>query len=128
MRLVLHKMKVAVLAGAIVVSWTATAVRAEPEATPPAAATSNAPPATAGATNAPAQAPSSAQTADGKPDPNEVICKRVGMTGTRVSRQKVCMTRADWAQDAEEAQGSASWMRSQSGTDGGRNGGGIPGR
>ncbi len=123
-----HKMTAALFAGAIIVSWTATSVCAEPGATPPATASTSAPPATTGTTNAPGQASEGAQTSDGKPNPNEVICKRVGMTGTRVSRQKVCMTRADWQQDAEEAQGAASSMRSQSGTDGGRNGGGIPGQ
>ena len=34
---------------------------------------------------------------------DEVICKREEMTGTRVSRQKICMTRRDWEEEAKES-------------------------
>jgi hypothetical protein len=118
----LYTAALAVLGGVIMASGIATSVRAELGATPPPVATTSTPPTIDGTANAPGQAPGGAQTSDGKPDPNEVICKRVGMTGTRVSRQKICMTRADWEQDAEESEGAAKDMRSQSGGDAGRNG------
>lgn len=37
-----------------------------------------------------------AATAD-TPDPNEVICRNERRPGTRIARERVCLTRADWA-------------------------------
>lgn len=31
------------------------------------------------------------------PDMNEVVCERQEVTGSRLARKKVCMTRAQWA-------------------------------
>jgi hypothetical protein len=46
-------------------------------------------------------------------DPNEIVCMNVSDTGSRLTRHRVCMTRAQWAdsrrttrQDAERTQGS----------------------
>jgi predicted secreted protein len=54
-----------------------------------------------------AQAPAQAST----PDPNEVICERQEVLGSRLAKRKVCHTRAEWAdlklqdrQDLERAQ------------------------
>jgi hypothetical protein len=56
-----------------------------------------------------AQAPAPAQ-ASGT-DPNEVICERQEVLGSRLAKRKVCHTRAEWAdlklqdrQDLERAQ------------------------
>lgn len=45
------------------------------------------------------------------PDPNQVICERQEVVGSRLQKRKVCMTRAQWAdlrlqtrQDLEHAQ------------------------
>ena len=63
--------------------------------TPPASAT---PPSTTGT------AQGATTDATTPPDPmDEVICKREDMTGTRVSRQKICMTRRDWEEQAKES-------------------------
>ena len=43
-----------------------------------------------------AQAPTSGQTSEA-PDPNELVCRTVGSTESRLSRQRVCMTRQQWA-------------------------------
>ena len=45
-------------------------------------------------TAATAQAPASRQSA--AHDPNETICRTVANTGSRLSRSRVCMTRAQW--------------------------------
>ena len=31
-------------------------------------------------------------------DPNETVCQAVAQTGSRLSRARVCMTRAQWAE------------------------------
>jgi len=33
-----------------------------------------------------------------KRDPNEVVCERTEVVGSRLAKQKVCMTRAEWAE------------------------------
>lgn len=57
----------------------------------------------------PAQTPPAAgQDSAGKkaPDPNEVVCQRQEVIGSRVQSKRVCMTRAQWAdlrsQDRQE--------------------------
>ena len=54
-----------------------------------------------------AQAPVQAST----PDPNELICERQEVLGSRLAKRKVCQTRAEWTdlklqdrQDLERAQ------------------------
>jgi hypothetical protein len=51
----------------------------------PAAAQSQAAPATAASTAAPAA------------DPNEIICQKIEQLGSRIAKKRVCMTRAEWA-------------------------------
>ena len=61
----------------------------------------------AAAPAAPQAAPASA------PDPNEKICENVSMIGSRLTKKRICATRAEWAerrlqdrQDAEKIQRS----------------------
>ena len=59
-----------------------------------------------------AAAPAAAQSDDKKtPDPNEMICEKQRELGSRLAVKRVCMTRAQWAQqrltqrqDVEKAQ------------------------
>ena len=44
-----------------------------------------------------AQAPSSDQSSGSAVDPNEMVCRNVSSTESRLSRQRVCMTRQQWA-------------------------------
>ena len=48
----------------------------------------------AGAAAAPKSGPA---TAAGGADPNEVICEKVEITGSRLAVKRVCLTRAEWA-------------------------------
>lgn len=44
-----------------------------------------------------AQMPPSRQAASGNAhDPNETICRTITNTGSRLSRSRICMTRAQW--------------------------------
>jgi hypothetical protein len=46
-----------------------------------------------------AQTPTSGGGAnEGNLDPNETVCQAVAQTGSRLSRARVCMTRAQWAE------------------------------
>jgi hypothetical protein len=45
-----------------------------------------------------AQAPSGGQSNDSAPDPNEMVCRSVEDTGSRLSRSRICMTRAQWVE------------------------------
>lgn len=52
--------------------------------------------------NSPAAAPTAAATAPSppaksKPDPNEKICKREEVTGSRLGGSSICHTRQEWA-------------------------------
>ena len=66
-------------------------------------------PAWAAATDTPAAAPASApqpgvlRAAQNSHDPNEVVCKREEVIGTRLGGHKDCHTRADWANMARDA-------------------------
>ena len=44
-----------------------------------------------------AQTPSAGQDNGAAPDPNEMICRSVEDTGSRLSRSRICLTRAQWA-------------------------------
>lgn len=54
----------------------------------------------AAATAQSVQAPASQQQA-AKParDPNEIVCERQQELGSRIASQRVCKTRAEWAED-----------------------------
>jgi hypothetical protein len=46
-----------------------------------------------------AQTPTSGgDTNEANLDPNETVCQPVAQTGSRLSRARVCMTRAQWAE------------------------------
>ncbi|WP_395624241.1 hypothetical protein [Sphingomonas daechungensis] len=55
---------------------------------------------------APAAAPAPAQTQTKPNDPNEKVCVKQEVIGSRLGTKKVCMTRAEWAdrklQDQQE--------------------------
>ena len=61
-----------------------------------------------------AQAPATeGTTKGGAADPSEIVCMNVSETGSRLSHQRVCMTRQQWAdsrrttrQNTERTQGS----------------------
>jgi len=43
-----------------------------------------------------------AQSGQNGRDPNPTICQSVGETGTRLGRQRICMTRSQWAEYRRE--------------------------
>jgi hypothetical protein len=43
------------------------------------------------------------KTAQNSYDPNEMVCKRIEETGTRLGGEKVCMTRFEWDEKSREA-------------------------
>ena len=48
----------------------------------------------AGAEGQPAATPAASAN---QPDPNEVICEKQEVVGSRIAKKRVCMTRAQWA-------------------------------
>jgi hypothetical protein len=54
--------------------------------------------------------PAAASAADSKDkklkDPNEVICRKEEVLGSRLQSRKVCMTRAEWADALRENRGN----------------------
>jgi periplasmic protein TonB len=52
----------------------------------------------------PGAAPAATKAAYAGKSPDEVICKRVNKTGSLVTRSRACMTRREWAQNAERNQ------------------------
>jgi hypothetical protein len=44
-----------------------------------------------------AQAPTAGQPNESRYDPNEMICRSIEDTGSRLSRSRICLTRAQWA-------------------------------
>lgn len=56
---------------------------------------------------APAAAQSSRQSgSEESAEPNQTVCRSVADTGSRVSRSRVCMTRAQWDERRREARGN----------------------
>ena len=51
----------------------------------------------------PASQPAPLRSASNAHDPNEVVCKREEVIGTRLGGHKDCHTRADWADMARDA-------------------------
>lgn len=49
----------------------------------------------------PAQSPS-APGAKKTRDPNEVVCEKIEVVGSRLSVKKVCMTRSEWAEQKRQ--------------------------
>ena len=50
----------------------------------------------------PAIAQSPPATQRSGPDPNEVVCEKVEVIGSRLQTKRVCMTRAEWADRRKE--------------------------
>ncbi len=51
-----------------------------------------------------------AEKVDDKKDPNKRICKMEKTTGTRVSGQRICMTRGEWQMLSEESKRAMEGM------------------
>jgi invasion protein IalB len=60
----------------------------------------------AGAVAQQAQSPAASNETKKASDPNEIVCEKQEVTGSRLATKRVCMTRAQWAdarsQDREE--------------------------
>nr|NUR36906.1 hypothetical protein [Sphingomonas sp.] len=56
------------------------------------------------------------QTAKPAKDPNEIICERQEEIGTRLSTQKVCKTRAEWAEERRASRMDLDKQQTQRGT------------
>lgn len=50
----------------------------------------------------PAPQSANASSAAKTPDPNEVVCERQEVLGSRLSSKRVCMTRSQWADQKSE--------------------------
>jgi invasion protein IalB len=44
---------------------------------------------------------SAAPTTKKKPDPNEVVCEKQSVLGSRLATKKVCLTRSQWAEQRQ---------------------------
>lgn len=49
------------------------------------------------------------------PDPNKIVCKDLDRTGSRLSKDRVCMTRAEWDQRQRDDQKDVSNMQTNMG-------------
>jgi len=49
-----------------------------------------------------------------KPDPDERICKTTNKTGSRVNKEKICMTRAEWDRVSQESNRAISEQQARS--------------
>jgi hypothetical protein len=47
-------------------------------------------------------APASADRASKGDDPNEVVCERQEVIGSRLAKKKICMTRQEWTEQRRE--------------------------
>lgn len=64
--------------------------------------------------------PASAEPAGKKKttDPNEVVCRKEDVLGSRLQTKKVCKTRAEWADETRENRGNIERAQVQRGTSG----------
>jgi hypothetical protein len=51
-------------------------------------------------------------------DPNEMICRNIQETGSMLARSRVCMTRAQWAEQNRQDRASIERAQSQQRTNG----------
>ena len=51
-------------------------------------------------------------------DPNEVVCRKEEVLGSRLRATKVCKTRAEWAEEMRENRGNIERAQVQRGTTG----------
>ncbi len=75
-------------------------------------------PATSGSPNVVAPVHVGGDKAGQADDPNKVICRREEVTGSHFER-RVCMTRAAWQRQTEEAQRMEQQLHEQAATNGG---------
>lgn len=68
---------------------------------------------------APAAAPAQTQTTAKKDDPNEKICVKEEITGSRLGAKRICMTRAEWADRKLQDQQELTRVQTQRGTSNG---------
>jgi hypothetical protein len=61
----------------------------------------------------------SAQNAQFGPDPNEIVCERQQVIGSRLAKQRICMTRAQWQDARRQDRQAIEKMQTQRGLSGG---------
>ena len=61
------------------------------------------------------QTPQAQQPAARGPDPNEVVCQKVEVTGSRIASKRVCMTRSQWAEQERSDQREIEQVQTQRG-------------
>ena len=66
--------------------------------------------------------PQSGQKAKDAHDPNEVVCEKQEETGSRLSSHKICMTRAQWAEQRRLNRMDVDKMQMQRGCNAGQGG------
>ena len=44
-------------------------------------------------------------------DPNKIICRDIGQTGSRLARNRICMTRAQWDERERRDQGELKQLQ-----------------
>ncbi|WP_428684595.1 hypothetical protein [Sphingopyxis sp.] len=62
--------------------------------------------------------PAAAEPAGKKKDPNEVVCRKEEVLGSRLQTTKICKTRAEWAEETRENRGNIERAQVQRGTAG----------
>lgn len=62
--------------------------------------------------------PASAEPAGKKTttDPNQVVCRKEEVLGSRLASRKICKTRAEWAEETRENRGNIERAQLQRGT------------
>ena len=53
-------------------------------------------------------------------DPNQIVCKTVGVTGSHLGGQRVCLTWAEWEAQSQMAQRTVGDIDTQRGSPGGQ--------
>jgi hypothetical protein len=61
--------------------------------------------------------PPAQQAAKPAKDPNEIICEKQEVIGTRLASEKICKTRAEWAEERRASRMSVEKTQTQRGTD-----------
>jgi invasion protein IalB len=65
-----------------------------------------------------AAAPATAASGKGKKkaDPNEVVCRKEEVLGSRLQTQRICMTRSEWAEANRQQRGEVERRQVQRGS------------
>ena len=61
------------------------------------------------------QQPQTAAPASQSADPNEVICERQTVVGSRLAHRKVCLTRSQWQESRRQDRGEVEKVQTQRG-------------